>query len=153
MKKSDLIFTLCTLLCLLPYSAFSKTDPLNSEQKLLYKSGNPADWPKELDAVVAAPRNHKILLENDAVRVLEVSLLPGVVEPLHSHSWKSVLYIQEAGDFIDRDSDGNVIFDTRKLPAPLEFPLTMWKDPEAPPSVENLSKTKMIRLIRVEMKK
>ena len=68
-------------------------------------------------------------------------------------SWNSVLYIQAAGDFIDRDRDGKVIFDTRKLPAPLKLPLTMWKGPEAPHSVENLSKTITIRLIRVEVKK
>jgi hypothetical protein len=59
----------------------------------------------------------------------------------------------EAGDFIDHNGSGNVIFDTRKLPAPLKFPLTMWNGPEAPHSVKNLSKTKKIRLIRVEIKK
>ena len=25
---------------------------------------NPSNWPKELDAVIAAPKNHKILVEN-----------------------------------------------------------------------------------------
>ena len=74
------------------------------------------------------------------------------MEPLHHHQWHSVLYIQSAGDFIDRDG-GNIIFDTRTLKTPLKFPLTMWKDPEAPHSVENLSKTITLRLIRVEMKK
>jgi len=31
--------------------------------------------------------------------------------------------------------------------------MTIWKDPEAPHSVENLSKTITLRLIRLEMKK
>nr|WP_321226677.1 hypothetical protein [uncultured Psychroserpens sp.] len=44
----------------------------NTDYNIIYKTGNPADWPAELDAVVAAPHNHKILLENDQVRVLEV---------------------------------------------------------------------------------
>ncbi len=121
-------------------------------QKIIYKTGDPATWPAELDAVSAAPNNHKILLENDQVRVLEVYLAPDEKEPIHHHKWPSVLYIPEAGDFIDYDSDGNVIFDTRKMPDPLTFPLTMQKEPEAPHSVVNLSKTKPIRLIRVEMK-
>ncbi|SLJ98265.1 nuclear transport factor 2 family protein [Salegentibacter salarius] len=121
-------------------------------QNIDYKTGNPANWPAELDAVIAAPNNHKILLENDQVRVLEVYLAPEEKEPLHHHKWSSVLYIQEAGDFIDYDSDDKVIFDTQKLPEPLSFPLTMTKEPEAPHSVVNLSKTKPIRLIRVEMK-
>lgn len=119
---------------------------------LLYKTGNPADWPRAQDAVVAAPKNHKILLENEHVRVLEVTLLPNELEPVHHHRWPSVLYIMEAGDFIDRDAEGNVIMDSRQLPEPLVFPMTMWKDAEAPHSVENLSDTKTIRLIRVESK-
>jgi ketosteroid isomerase-like protein len=123
-----------------------------AHQKIDYKTGDPATWPAKLDAVRAAPKNHKILMENDQVRVLEVSLAPDEKEPLHHHKWPSVLYIQEAGDFIDYDSEGKVIFDTRKLPEPLSFPLTMQKEPEAPHAVVNLSKTKPIRLIRVELK-
>ncbi len=119
---------------------------------MVYGKGNPADWPKEKDAVLAAPTNHKVLLENDKVRVLDVRVAPGEVEAVHSHRWPSVLYILAAGDFIDRDGSGNVIFDTRTLATPLSFPLTMFKEPEAPHSVENLSKTVTLHLVRVEMK-
>ncbi len=124
----------------------------SEEQAIQYKAGNPDDFPEALDAVISAPKNHKILLENDKVRVLEVTLAPKELEPLHHHRWPSVIYIMEAGDFIDRDKDGNVILDTRELPNPLVFPMTIWKDPEAPHAVENLSDTITIRLIRVEMK-
>ena len=58
----------------------------------------------------------------------------------------------EAGFFIDRDAEGNVIVDSRKIPEPLTFPLTMYKEAEAPHSVENLSDTITIKLIRVEIK-
>tara|TARA_R110002051_G_scaffold324702_2_gene423234 strand:+ start:548 stop:1003 length:456 start_codon:yes stop_codon:yes gene_type:complete len=146
----------CKVLIAVIYFAVFSTNSVfgqtTEEQKLLYKTGNPADWPKDQDAVVSAPDNHKILLENDKVRVLEVTLAPNELEPVHHHQWPSVLYIMEAGDFIDRDADGNVIMDTRKIPEPLVFPLTMYKEPEAPHSVENLSDTKSTRLIRVEMK-
>jgi hypothetical protein len=151
-KKANRLFTLMILWCFISGIVFAQTNEPSQDSRLIYKTGDPSDWPKELDAVIAAPDNHKILLENGKVRVLEVTLLPGVVEPLHSHSWRSVFYIQAAGDFIDRDAEGNVIFDTRQLDAPLEFPLTMWKDPEAPHSVENLSKDITLRLIRVEIK-
>ena len=67
-------------------------------------------------------KNHKILLENENVRVLQVTLKPGEVEPLHHHQWHSVLYIQSAGDFVDRDGAGNVIFDSCTLKTPLKFP-------------------------------
>src|SRR5688500_12461064 len=71
---------------------------------------NPADWPKDQDAVISAKKNHKILLENDSVRVLEVTILPGEKEAVHHHQWPSVLYVMEGGDFIDRDGEGNVKF-------------------------------------------
>jgi hypothetical protein len=119
---------------------------------MVYGKGDPADWPKQLDAAVAAPRNHKILLENDKVRVLDVTVAPGEVEAVHSHRWPSVLYFMAAGDFIDRDANGKVIFDSRTLKTPLAFPLTMYKEPEAPHSVENLSTTVTLHLVRVEMK-
>ena len=134
-------------------SCFSQNKETKADQSINYETGNPADWPKNQDAVVAAPKNHKILLENENVRVLQVTLKPGEVEPLHHHQWHSVLYIQSAGDFVDRDGAGNVIFDSRTLKTPLKFPITMWKDPEEPHSVKNLSKTITLRLIRVEMKK
>jgi hypothetical protein len=157
MKSAAKLQMLIALICLTFFtavSAYGQTDGnKKSAQALLYKTGNPADWPKDQDAVISAKKNHKILLENDSVRVLEVTVLPGETEAVHHHQWSSVLYILEAGDFIDRDGEGNIIFDTRKLPEPLKFPLTIWKAPEAPHSVENLSKTKTIRLVRIEIKK
>jgi hypothetical protein len=139
---------LVTALCLGAGSPFAgqAADPM------AYGKGNPADWPKEKDALIAAPRNHKVLLESDKVRVLDVTVAPGEVEAVHSHRWPSVLYFMAAGDFIDRDANGKIIFDTRTLTAPLAFPLTMYKEPEAPHSVENLSKTITLHLVRVEMK-
>jgi mannose-6-phosphate isomerase-like protein (cupin superfamily) len=107
----------------------------NSTQTLLYKTGNPADWPKHQDAVISAKKNHKILLENDSIRVLEVIVLPGETEAVHHHQGPSVLYVMEAEDFIDHDGDGKVIFDTCKLAAALQLPLTIWKGSEAPHAV------------------
>ena len=153
MKTAFPNLVLIVFFCLGSSSCFSQNKEIKADQSINYKTGNPADWPKNLDAVVAAPKNHKILLENENVRVIQVTLKPGEVEPLHHHQWHSVLYIQSAGDFVDRDGVGNVIFDSRTLKTPLKFPMTMWKDPEAPHSVENLSKTITLRLIRVEMKK
>jgi quercetin dioxygenase-like cupin family protein len=144
--------------CLSATNSFSENKETKTDSSILYKTGKPVDWniedwPKENDTVIAAPRNHKILLENENVRVLDVTVSPGETEPVHSHRWPSVLYILAAGDFIDRDGEGNVIFDTRQLRTPLQHPMTIWKDPEAPHAVENLSKTITLHLIRVEMKK
>jgi hypothetical protein len=153
MKKVNQFSILIITLCFISNTSFSQNKTAKPDSAIIYKTGNPADWPKEKDAVAAAPKNHKILLENENTRVLEVTVLPGETEPVHSHRWRSVLYIQTAGDFIDRDGQGKTIFDSRQLPTPLTFPMTMWKEPEAPHSIENLSKTTAIRLIRVEIKK
>jgi hypothetical protein len=37
------------------------------------------------DSVVVAPQLHKVLIDNDKVRVLEVTLKPGDKIPMHSH--------------------------------------------------------------------
>lgn len=140
------------ILFLLTFTLSGFCQKLASNQKFDFKSKNPAEWTLVLDAVVAAPKNHKILLENDMVRVLEVTLAPEEIENLHHHKWPSVIYLQEAGEYIDTDIDGNIILDSRELKAPLKLPMTIWKDSEAPHSVTNLSKTQTIRLIRVEVK-
>jgi hypothetical protein len=51
---------------------------------------DPSTWDPQLDAVTAAPRQHKVLFENDRLRVLEVTLEGGDEEPVHHHRWPSV---------------------------------------------------------------
>ena len=114
--------------------------------------GDDQSWPDSLDAVVAAPDHHRILLENDRVRVLEVTVKPHEKEPIHAHRWPSVLYIDRAGDFRDYDSRGNVVFDSRTAKGPITYPMTQWLGPQAPHAVENLSDAP-IHLIRIELKR
>jgi hypothetical protein len=38
-------------------------------------------WPPSMDAVVAAPESHRVLFENDDVRVLEVIIAAGIANP------------------------------------------------------------------------
>jgi len=109
------------------------------------------DWPDSLDAVAAAPNNHKVVLENEKVRVLDVTVNPGEKEPLHGHRWPSVLYITSEGDIKDYDASGKVIYDTKTDPNPMKAPYTIYMEPQAPHAVENLSK-EPLRLLRVERK-
>jgi len=50
-------------------------------------------WPEELDAMIAAPDHHEVLLENDRVRVLVSLLKPGDATSVHTHRWPAVLHI------------------------------------------------------------
>lgn len=58
-------------------------------------TSDPATWPDELDAVTAAPDHHKVLFENENLRVLEVTLKPNDEEPVHHHRWPSVFVLDQ----------------------------------------------------------
>jgi hypothetical protein len=53
--------------------------------------------PDSTDAVAAAPDHHKVILENDAVRVLEARVPLHSNEPPHTHPWPSVFFEQTSG--------------------------------------------------------
>ena len=108
-------------------------------------------WAADMDAVKAAPGNHKVIFENEHVRVLEVTIPPHSREPIHAHCWPSTLYVQQAGEIIDRDAKGNVLFDSRRLKDKPKTPFVQWSPAQAPHSVENLDDQPM-KLIRIENK-
>jgi len=67
-------------------------------------------WDPALDAVIAAPRNHKVLFENDRLRVLEVTLEPNEEEPVHHHRWPSVFVFDSVkGPIHDFSPDGTML--------------------------------------------
>jgi len=47
-------------------------------------------WADAMDSVNAAPQNHRVLFENDHVRLLEVTVQPGETENMHGHKYPSV---------------------------------------------------------------
>ena len=72
-------------------------------------------WPDSLDALVAAPNHHKLLFENERVRILNTSIPEGDRVPIHTHRWSSVLYILSWSDFVRYDDKGKVLLDSRKV--------------------------------------
>ena len=70
----------------------------------------------ELDGAIAAPGNHKVLFENDEVRVLETTIAAGEVTPLHTHLAPTVMYVVSGSHFIRRDEHGATMVDTRADP-------------------------------------
>jgi hypothetical protein len=57
------------------------------------------------DAVAAAPDHHKVILQNDMVRVLEATVPLHSKEPPHTHPWPSVFFEQTSG----RDEPWNTV--------------------------------------------
>lgn len=122
---------------------------MTGESKKTAKNSRCA-WDPSLDALAAAPGNHRVLFEKESVRVLDVVVPPKTREPVHAHCWPSVLYVMSAGPFVDYDAEGRVLFDSRKAPSP-PLPVTEWMGPQAPHAVENLGDVPL-HLVRVEIK-
>ena len=115
------------------------------------KEQNPANWPAELDALVAAPGHHTLLFENDSVRILDTRIRAGERTPVHTHRWPAALYIQSWSQFIRRDDAGAVMLDSRTVPTLRESPKALWSPPLPPHSLENVG-TNDLHVISVELK-
>jgi hypothetical protein len=72
-----------------------------------------------IDPVTASPHNYKPLLENDQVRVLEMTLKAGEMDHRHSHPSETVYFVKGAkvkihlpdGEVVEADlPDGHVMW-------------------------------------------
>ena len=98
---------------------------------------------------------HRLVLENDRVRVLDTVIPVGEIVPVHTHRWPAVYYTIAAGDFIRRDGDGNVLFDSRTVPGMLTsfcrqlasnaFRRTRWRTSRRPRFISSASSSKTER--------
>ena len=111
----------------------------------------PWPWPDALDALSAAPRHHRILLENERVRVLDTRIAPGDRTPVHPHCWPAVHHLVSWSDFVRRDADGKVLVDTRGRAAPEGSPCAVWSEPLPPHSLENVGNADL-HVVSVEIK-
>jgi quercetin dioxygenase-like cupin family protein len=107
--------------------------------------------PDELDALVAAPDHHKLLLENDQVRVLDTRIEPGETVPLHCHCWPAVYYVVSWSDFIRRDQNGQIQVDTRAAEIVMHPGSAVWGNPLEKHTLENVG-SDTLHMISVELK-
>lgn len=107
-------------------------------------------WPDELDAVVAAPHQHRLLFENAHVRVLDTRIGPGEQTPVHTHRWPASHYVVSWSHFVRRDAAGAVLLDTRTVGArsPAE---ALWGNALPPHSLENVGSS-VLHIISTEVK-
>jgi hypothetical protein len=114
-------------------------------------------WDPALGAVVAAPANHKVLFENENLRVLEVILAPDEEEPTHHHRWRSVFVLDQVqGPIHDIAPDGTQLPPNRDVIKALQAwdgqgCLVVDMAPQPAGRVFNAS-GKPVHGIRVEMK-
>ena len=108
-------------------------------------------WSAALDAPSAAPRNHRVLFENERVRVLDVVVEVGGRESLHAHCCPSFLYVMFRGKLREWGADGKLIREVNETPPATAFPITQLLQTSPPHSIENLD-SQPIHLLRVELK-
>jgi len=112
-------------------------------------AGDDWNWPPSTDAVVAAPESHRVLFENDTVRVLEVTIAAGDREPEHTHREPSVMIVD--GPARIRYYQGETLTFSSPEDTAAAGTHASWMDPEGPHSVENVD-THPYHAIRVELK-
>lgn len=110
------------------------------------------------DAVAAAPYSHRVQFEDEHVRVLEIVLPPGAVEPVHIHALPSVIMGETGGKggakFLYteyRFSNGRFIETSSDEVNPTPGYRAVWSGPEGPHSITNAGPVE-VRFTRVEIK-
>ncbi len=107
-------------------------------------------WPDALDAVVTTPTSHRVLLENDRVRVLEVTIEPGTRETEHTHRAVSVMIVDEPAR-IRYYAPGAQPSEVSQESGTAPGPRVQWMEREGPHSVENIDQHRY-HAIRIELK-
>ena len=110
----------------------------------------PWPWPDSMDALLAAPTSHRVLLDNNRVRVLEVVIEPGAREPEHTHQAPGVMIVDEPARIRYYQGDV-VVFESRAVSGPGSGVRVRWMEPEGPHSVQNIDQRRY-HAIRVELK-
>lgn len=100
----------------------------------------------------AAPDQHKPLLENAFVLVLDVSIPAGVTVPAHVHPWPAVFVTLQPAHLVFRNLAAEVVREIQPPTEALDKPKVEWREPDtAPASVTNVGPTDL-RALRIELK-
>ena len=112
---------------------------------------SPWPWSEDLDGPVAAAGNHRVIFENDRVRVLDTRIPAGTTAPLHTHRRATASYVISGSGFVRRDEHGETLLDTRSIDPPFAMPSILWSDMTPAHTLENIGSDD-IHVIAVELK-
>ena len=98
----------------------------------------------QVDALTAAPDNFRLILENDQVRVLEYTLLPGQKDRRHTHP-RRVAHVISGGTLRVHFPDGTHLDFEEKAGT------SEWSDPSPLHDTENIGASP-IKILLVEVK-
>ncbi len=110
------------------------------------------------DAVAAAPYSHRVLFEDEHVRVLDIRLPPGASEPVHIHALPSVIFGETGGaggaKFLYteyRMVNGAFVKVAQNEIEPTAGSRSVWTGPEGPHAITNIGPVG-VQFTRVEIK-
>jgi hypothetical protein len=130
----------------------SQANQINSDTK-----NKSWDWPDSLDALVAASDYHKLISETEDFRVLEVTVRPGELDPIHTHKGKSIVWVVQSSPILyntyglGNDNKLTLVKQDTINIKPEELNIGNWENPEPPHSVENIGND-VFKLYRIEFK-
>lgn len=112
----------------------------------------------EFDAVTAAPSSHRVLFEDEHVRVLDIVLPPLAVEDVHVHALPSVITGDTGGaegarflyTTYEYDDGEWVVLESNEI-VPTPGRRTVYAEPEGPHSISNIGAVP-VRFQRIEIK-
>jgi hypothetical protein len=117
---------------------------------------DPASSP--YDAVTAAPFSHRVQFEDEHVRVLEIVLEPGAIEPVHVHALPSVIMGETGGKggakFLYKQYrfvNGKFVETSSEEVTPSAGYRAVWTAAEGPHSITNVGPVE-VRFTRIEIK-
>jgi quercetin dioxygenase-like cupin family protein len=122
---------------------------------------DPKTWDARMDGPLAAPANHKVVFENDNIRIISVEVAPGASEPYHTHLKCAVLVFDQPVKVTDRDVKRRVETGDPVVwgaiawlgnAVPKSIPFVWLQPPEAAHSITN-NDTRTLHLTRIEMKR
>lgn len=136
-------------------AASDSTPPPHVRVPLSTDGSDPRKWDRSLDGAVAAPGNHKVIHEDDEIRVLSVTVPAGTEEHLHLHPYYSVLVFDSLARSVDRDASGKPIAERAMVDGIAStrgpVPWVFVQPPQALHSIKNID-TVAGHLIRIEFK-
>ena len=92
----------------------------------------------DLDGPIAAPGHHRIVFENDHVRVIETVIRAGDTAPLHTHLTPHLTIVDSGSELIRRDADGGVLLEIRASAGGPGMPRYTWNDGIPAHTLENV---------------
>ena len=100
----------------------------------------------------AAPAHHRAIIDNEAVRVLDVRIAPGDTVPAHQHNLRSVFVTLSPADLVFRNLAGDTIRNVHRNREGDTGPGVEWRNPAPAPRIVSNIDTVEFHALRIELK-